>query len=241
MSADSEDEEDVLTAQKAVQSEPVTGFFQQAAKEAGSDVSRKRRLSRSVEFDSQTHHEISTDERKRLRLDDPSKSLSEVGTAPSKHASILPAEIWHYILTFCPPKSLGRLLQINKSFRSYIDPSAYENPITACPESMLKILTPDEIWRASRKLYLPTTPRPLIGKSELDMWKLACGTLCQFCGRKSTVNLRSVGDQWHHGPGENGVIPVWSFGIRSCGICLKEQSTKVGSFTPFYTLPTDAS
>jgi hypothetical protein len=146
-----------------------------------------------------------------------------------KDKSVLPGEIWHHIFTFCPPRVLGQLLQVNKSFNAYLDPASSGRPLEALSSSIVKGLTPDAIWRASRKLLnLPGIPNPLIGRSELDMWKLACGNTCQFCGKKSQDELAVPRDRWHPGPGENGVVPIWSFGIRSCGSCLPSQLTKVG-------------
>jgi hypothetical protein len=61
------------------------------------------------------------------------------------------------------------------------------------------------------------------------MWKLACSFSCQFCGKKQQPNPQPPIDQWHPGPGENGNVPIWSFGVRTCGPCLQERSSKVGS------------
>ena len=145
----------------------------------------------------------------------------------SKARSLLPAEIWHHIFTFCSPRVLGQVLRVNKSFHSYIGFSS-NTSILAQPKSSLKPLQADEIWRASRKRFLPGAPGPLSKCSELDMWRLACGSLCQFCNRKHEVDQRIPKDQWHPGPGEKGVSPIWYFGIRACGPCLKGNSLKVG-------------
>ncbi|KAH8791329.1 hypothetical protein F5882DRAFT_400586 [Hyaloscypha sp. PMI_1271] len=69
------------------------------------------------------------------------------------------------------------------------------------------------------------------------MWKLACGTLCQFCGKKRPTHSTVPMDHWHPGPGENGVTPVWSFGIRACGSCNQARSTKVGNLLSEFHAP----
>jgi hypothetical protein len=70
-------------------------------------------------------------------------------------------------------------------------------------------------------------PSPLKGKSELDMFRLACSSSCQFCGKKRQSNPTAGADIWHPGPGENGVIPVWLFGVVTCGTCIQQRCTKV--------------
>jgi len=141
--------------------------------------------------------------------------------------SLLPAEIWHHIFIFTPPRTLGLLMQVNKSFNAYLDPSSDKVP-TPLSKSAVRLLKPDTIWRASRRLFRPTMPVPLQGQSEIQMWRMACSKTCQFCGKKKQPNNIAQMTQWHPGPGENGVIPIWSFAIRSCGPCLQQQSVKVG-------------
>lgn len=142
--------------------------------------------------------------------------------------SLLPAEIWHTIFTFTPPRSLGSLLQVNKLFNSYLDPSSTFNKPAAIPlsTSVAKFLDPDSIWQASRVSFRPGMPTPLAGFSELEMWKLACQKSCQFCLTKATHD-NGPKDQWHSGPGTKGVRTIWSFAIRSCGSCLTQRLVKV--------------
>jgi len=139
--------------------------------------------------------------------------------------SLLPAEIWHHIFTFIPPRGLGILLRVSRTFRAYLDPSSALS-VTHSTRSATQFLNPDAIWQASRRLHRPGMPAPLKGKSELDMWKLACSSSCQFCGKRRPVATPHQ-DQWHAGPGGNGVVPVWSFGIRTCGPCLETHTEKV--------------
>ncbi|KAG9246104.1 hypothetical protein BJ878DRAFT_561979 [Calycina marina] len=138
--------------------------------------------------------------------------------------SLLPTEIWQHIFTFIPPRTLGTLLRINKSFQSCIDPSLPKY-LVSLPDSALQPVTADAIWQASRRLHHSGMPAPLSGKSELDMWRMACSISCEFCGKKPASKSLSH-DQWHPGPGEDGVTPVWAFAIRTCGLCLEKQTEK---------------
>jgi hypothetical protein len=143
---------------------------------------------------------------------------------------LLPPELWQHIFTFCAPKVLAHLLSVNKSFNSYLDPTTLHQSFDHIPVSICQRLSPDAIWRASRRLLdLPQMPYPLSGKSELDMWKLACNPSCQFCGKKRQGPYLFPTDQGHPGPGENGVVPIWSFGVRTCGSCFQKHSIKVGN------------
>lgn len=231
MSTDSDDDEDesaqpashiqTITTQQPRLPVPANG----QSLEVG--LSRKRRFSNSTAVEeNRTHNEVHED-RKRLRAH-PQGQSHLLLPRPPKDRSFLPAEIWHHIFTFCPPRVLGQLLRVNKSFNSYIGISP-NNFGTAQPKnSSLRLLNPDEIWRASRKRFLPGAPGPLSKFSELTMWKLACGNLCQFCNKQKQVEVNGQKDQWHPGPGTNGVSPIWNFGTRTCGSCLKENSLTVG-------------
>lgn len=85
----------------------------------------------------------------------------------------------------------------------------------------------EEIWQISRKRFIPQMPAPLEGLTELSMWQLACNTVCEFCGKKAVPGAASApNDQWHSGPGNSGVRPVWAFQIRTCGPCLHNQVVK---------------
>jgi hypothetical protein len=191
------------------------------------ELSRKRKYSTSSETpNGQLESEAIQEDRKRHR---PDGNLQIHESSVPLDKSLLPAEIWHHVFTFCPPRVLGLLLQVNKSFNACLDPSSSDRTVDSLPRSTVKLLSPDAIWTASRRLFhLPGMPAPLFGKSELDMWQMACGSLCQFCAKKKEINPAFAVDPWHPGPGENGVVPVWSFGIRTCGKCLLERSSKVG-------------
>ncbi|KAK5987659.1 hypothetical protein PT974_11791 [Cladobotryum mycophilum] len=155
----------------------------------------------------------------------------------------LPAEVWHHIFTFLPPRTLGSLLLVNKLFHTHLDPASRvkaSRPVFAAP-STLPVLKPDAIWQASRRLFWPRMPVPLRGRSEVDMWRLACTRTCQFCRRRDQDEVGLPQSKWHNGPGANGVSPVFPFFIVSCGRCLGERSIKendlvLSSSTPYFLL-----
>ncbi|KAF7560958.1 hypothetical protein G7046_g3153 [Stylonectria norvegica] len=184
----------------------------------------------------------------RLHIDDP------VGSRTTMDKTVdgvkrLSKQIWHHIFTFVPPRNLGRLLAVNKLFHHCLNPSSSTvvNPshlFRPTPRTVLPILTPDAIWRASRRLCWPRMPAPLKGKSELDMWRLACSLKCQFCSSVGEVPLSATAtaDQWHRGPGAKGVSPIFPFAVVCCGECLTSKSAKeidvlVSSMVPSVLLP----
>jgi hypothetical protein len=165
----------------------------------------------------------STDDKKR-KLD--SSSLSTCKPKPC--AGLSPA-IWQHVFLFCSLYDLGRLLQVNQSFRSYLtDVSnvSYLDPISGS----LRLLKSDSVWASARNALPVKPPKPLPGFSELRMWQLAWSKRCQFCRKE---NASVPGDKiWQKGPGEDGVRTIWPFGIISCGPCvLKQCQTVSGSQT----------
>lgn len=196
--------------------------------ETSGETSKKRKFSVSEDTTNGLDQIPRFEVHKRLKLDSTLQQFRTPEGHLPKDRALLPAEIWHHIFSFCSPRVLGVLLQVNRSFNAYLDPSSSGSSPKSLSVSATQILTPASIWRASRMIYnLPAIPSPLLGRSELDMWKLACGSICQSCGKKRKANSGPV-DQWHPGPGENGVSAVWSFETRVCGPCLQKVSMKVG-------------
>jgi hypothetical protein len=231
MSADSEDEDDENPNTSAIHVNPVIHVLEQPTyldqTNPASDSSKKRKYPDST-GETLVHNGGPHEFRKRLKADEDFQNHWTPDGRLRRDKSLLPAEIWHHIFTFCPPRILGVLLRVNKSFNAYLDPSPLDYPITPLSRSALQLMKPDAIWQASRRLFRPGMPAPLTRKSELDMWKLACCFSCQFCGkRRSQLNPMLPLDLWRPGPGENGVVPIWSFGIRTCGPCLQQRSSKV--------------
>ncbi|KAL2126278.1 hypothetical protein VTI74DRAFT_1270 [Chaetomium olivicolor] len=141
----------------------------------------------------------------------------------------LPPEVWHHIFTFCPPKSLGNLLAVNKLFNLYLDPASSVQrgtPAAVDTRRALAPLEPNAIWQASRRLFWPQMPAPLRSKTELEMWRLACSPSCQECGKRSVRRQAGPPDPRHPGPGSEGVAAIWAFGSRMCGPCLLKKSVK---------------
>ncbi|KAK3945254.1 hypothetical protein QBC46DRAFT_433449 [Diplogelasinospora grovesii] len=160
--------------------------------------------------------------------DDAGKPAQSSSRDVPQDKSLLAPEIWHHIFTFCPPKSLGNLLRVNKLFNLYLDPSSSvrkEVPVSLT-RSALGFLAADSIWRASRRCFWPHMPTPLPSKTELDMWRLACSLTCQNCNRVDTRDRGGAVDLWRPGPGADGVAVIWSFAKRMCGTCLGQTCVK---------------
>ncbi|KIH91354.1 hypothetical protein SPBR_01390 [Sporothrix brasiliensis 5110] len=131
----------------------------------------------------------------------------------SMDRSLLPTEIWHHIFSFCPPRTLGNLLMVNKLFNSYLDPASpvvVEKRPPPLAKSVVKVIKPNDIWRNARRTFWPKMPAPLKEKTELDMWRLACSSTCQFCGKRDTRRTFPATDPLR-GPGLDGVARVWEF------------------------------
>lgn len=185
----------------------------------------------------ETKHAPTESNAKRTKLAEAQESKSQVlsiaSLNPAERAALctasLPIEIWQHIFSFVPPVSLGRLLRVNRAFRSCLTDNSGEllkpRPVS---HGVVNLLGADAVWSASRKLFCPGVPRPLRGFKELDMWRLIRGESCQFCGKTNLIKPSpdSV-DPWEAGPGKDGVRVIWSFGVRSCGSCLSQRSQKV--------------
>ncbi len=165
------------------------------------------------------------------RADQGAPSPSTVTGSPlSPDRSLLPAEIWHHVFTFCPPKSLGCLLATSKLFNLYLDPASRvqrEATSSSATAGVLSSLEPNAIWQASRRLFWPQVPTPLRSKTELEMWRLACSPRCQECGCLHGKSPPSSPNPHHPGPGTKGVMAIWAFGSRMCAACLLKKSDKV--------------
>ncbi|KAL8712421.1 MAG: hypothetical protein Q9220_003269 [cf. Caloplaca sp. 1 TL-2023] len=101
--------------------------------------------------------------------------------AHSEPAS-LPPELWQHVFRFVPPVFLGRLLRVSHAFRSYLT-SSHDGSRSVEPKPGRGIQPSDAeaIWAASRRRFAPGLPKPLRGLTELDMWRLLRGQVCQIC------------------------------------------------------------
>ncbi|KAK4161959.1 hypothetical protein QBC43DRAFT_216506 [Cladorrhinum sp. PSN259] len=159
------------------------------------------------------------------------ENAKDVSNGVTKDLSLLAPQIWHHIFTFCPPKSLGNLLTISKLFNYYLDPASTVSPevpstTPSKSDALTAPLKPNDIWRASRRLFWPNMPTPLKSKTELDMWWLACSNKCQFCDKSDNRDRSLAFDARHPGPGSEGVAALWAFSARMCAPCLLDKSIK---------------
>lgn len=136
----------------------------------------------------------------------------------------LPPAVWQHIFLSCSLADLGRLMQVNRSFLSYL--TDVHNVSVSKPDSAcLRLLKSESVWASARNALSPRPPKPFQGFSELQMWQLAWSKRCQFCSKPSSP---SAGEKiWQHGPGLIGVRAIWPFGIRACGPCLMQQCQTV--------------
>ena len=165
--------------------------------------------------DAPIHHH----DRKRNRR---ASSPSLVSTLPC--CAGLPPELWQHIFSFCSLADLGRLIQVNRSFRSYLTdvPSASTSKSGA---GRLHLLKSESLWASARNALSTKPPKPLPGFTELQMWQLAWSKRCQFCNK---LDSHSPGERiWQKGPGQTGVRVIWPFAIRACGPCLLQQCQTV--------------
>lgn len=192
------------------------------------DLTRKRKSSDDAS-DKDSGGQGALDSVKKVKLADLGSKEKHQGDGNSlSDASRLPGEVWQHLFTFCPPRTLGRLLQVNRLFNVYLDPSSTiqcERP-DPLPKSAVPVLQPNSIWQASRRRFWPGMAGPLQNKTELYMWQLSCSGPCQHCG-SIMPQQKDWSDLWQSGPGKDGIAIIWPFATRSCGACLLRNSTKV--------------
>lgn len=223
------EDEDVTNEPQAAQLDATTRPPNNTSDGSG-NTSKRKRKSLSGTLDSRDGTNTLGPVKKVKLEDSKGEHRGKEGALPDR--SHIPAEIWNHIFTFCPPRTLGKLLFVNRLFNVYLDPSS----VMQCkrPEPLfvgsLSVLEPNSIWQASRRRFWPGMPVPLKDKLELYMWQLCCSTSCQHCGFKPSVPQQThASDPWQSGPGKDGVAIIWPFATRSCGACLVRKSTKVCS------------
>jgi hypothetical protein len=151
-------------------------------------------------------------------------SVSSPISTQLRNCAGLPPAVWQHIFSFCSLADLGRLIQVNRSFHSYLtDVSAVS--LSRTENSCLHLLLSEALWASARNAYNSNAPKPLAGLTELHMWQLVWAKRCQFCSKLATA---APGEKlWQQGPGEAGVRTVWPFAIRACGPCLMQQCQTV--------------
>ena len=206
---------------------------------------RKRKLQDCLSSNDNTAVALSArEEPKRIKLSRnahwDSSSATKAANMRSDWSRVLPVELWHRIFTYCPPSTLGNVLQVCKLFNSHLDLENIPPPLaqnllpTASHKSIVGPVPPQAIWRASRRLFCPAMPAPLRSKSELAMWRLAAALRCDECKKPWSAAPRAPSDEWHPGPGPRGVSVVWPFARALCGICLLSLAVKVTSGVACY-------
>ncbi|EGO52822.1 hypothetical protein NEUTE1DRAFT_133385 [Neurospora tetrasperma FGSC 2508] len=204
-----------------------------------------KRQSREHAADSEHSSESGANVKKVKLAQDRARQAVALNKLP-KDKSRLSAEVWHHIFSFCPPRSLGNLLRVNKLFNHYLDPSSSlvnrEVPLPTA-KGVLGFLKPNVIWQLSRRLFWPQMPAPLRSMAEIDMWRLACSLKCQNCNKQPAQSHAALSETCSTaaapclGPGLNGVAVIWPFASRLCGRCLVMTSTKEIDFMVTQSTP----
>jgi hypothetical protein len=173
--------------------------------------------------------DVSSAHDKKRKLASPSPSIS----SDLRSCAGLPPAVWQHIFLFCSLADLGRLMQVNRPFLSYL--TDVHNVSVSKPDSTcLRLLKSESVWASARNALTPRPPKPLPGFTELQMWQLAWSAHCQFCHRSDVF---APGDKiWQQGPGATGVRTIWPFGIRACGPCLMQQCQTVSRTCPFVNM-----
>ena len=156
---------------------------------------------------------------KKRRIESPCRDASAL-----KPCAGLPPALWQHVFLSCSLSDLGRLLQVNRSFRSYL--TDVQNVSFSDPaHGSLRLLKSESIWASARNALPVKSPKPLPGFSELQMWQLVWSKTCQFCQK---LGSGTTGEKlWQKGPGSDGVRTIWPFAVRACGNCLMERCQTV--------------
>ena len=154
----------------------------------------------------------------------PDKRPRRASPSPLPTCAGLPPAIWQHVFLCCSLSDLGRLLQVNRSFHSYLTDVHYVSSSDPTHGS-LRLLKSDSIWASARNALPVKPPKPLPAFSELQMWQLVWSKTCQFCRKRPHA---TPGDRiWQKGPRTDGVRTIWPFAIRACGPCLVEKCQTV--------------
>lgn len=136
----------------------------------------------------------------------------------------LPPAAWQHVFLSCALADLGRLMQVNRSFLSYLT-DVHDVSVSKPASGYLRLLKSESVWASARNALSPRPPKPLPGFTELQMWQLAWSKRCEFCIKSFSL---TPGEKiWQRGPGTAGSRAVWPFGIRACGPCLMQQCQTV--------------
>ena len=137
----------------------------------------------------------------------------------------LPLDMWVMVMQFLSPFDLGILLQVNRSFHDCL--VSGKTARRSSSRLSKTIHNPETIWTASRELHCPDIPGPPPRFSEIEIWKLLFSKRCQSCTTPSGGQTELLAQGLSY-PGSTESDIIWSFGIRSCRACLKDQTVEVG-------------
>jgi hypothetical protein len=174
-------------------------------------------------------HFPSVPDKKKRKLDSSASASPAPAAAPAPSTELrscarLPPPVWQRVFLFCSLADLGRLIQVNRAFHSYLT-AVPTLPSHAPSSGCLRLLKSESLWASARNAFPSKPPKPLPGFSELRMMQLVWSGRCQFCAKP---NAFTPGDAfWEQGPGPAGVRAVWPFGIKSCGPCLQQRCQSV--------------
>lgn len=136
----------------------------------------------------------------------------------------LPPHVWQHVFSFCSLADLGRLIQVNRPFHSYLT-DVHDVSLSTPEHACLPLLKSEAVWASARKACNPSAPKPLPGCTELHMCRLVWSKRCQFCRK---LDASPAADKiWRQGPGEAGARTIWPFAIKACGPCLMQRCQTV--------------
>jgi hypothetical protein len=142
----------------------------------------------------------------------------------------LPALIWQSVFMHLPPHSLGKLLLVNRAFNRYLQAAdGRQNSMDDWIQADGH-LDPEMIWIQSRRKFHRHLPRPLHGRTELDMWKLIGGRRCQMCDQKKPGSKFQPGHSSEsaiRGLEGQAVRIIWPLALRCCNACLINETYTV--------------
>lgn len=180
--------------------------------------------------------DVSLPQQKKPKLRSPSPSASS--SRSLRPCAGLPPAVWQHVFLSCPLADLGRLIQVNRAFLSYL--TDVSNVSSFPPDSgRLRLLKSESLWASARNALPIKPPKPLPGLSELQMWQLVWSKRCQFCGK---ANAFTPGERiWQKGPGDTGVRTIWPFAIKSCGPCLVQHSQTVSYISSSHAITANSA
>lgn len=158
------------------------------------------------------------------------KTLSALHAAPSPTVhDRLPIELWQQVFMLCHPFELAKCLRVDRVFHRILT-ATNATPVPGGNKKnapRIRVFDSDAVWAQARRKYYPSLPKPLLGYTELQMFKLIASHVCHSCGKEATEPSPAT-SHFDCGPGPNGVRPIWAFGRALCGQCLRKLSLTVG-------------